>query len=99
MRFDRREQQRKTHSRRLYYYARAIYQGRLILTGPYGSETEGRQDAYSNNLPPNFEIVAYDTIDAKEATKRSKKWYLDQSKSLDLAMQRAKHQIAKEIRQ
>jgi hypothetical protein len=69
-----------------------------VLTGPFSSEQEARNDGFGK-LPPNFEIVAYDTVDASEATKRSKKWYLDQSKSMDLAMQRAKHQIVKEIRE
>ena len=99
MRIDRSEQLKKQRSRRMYYYVRAIHRGRLVVLGKYDSETEARQDAYSNNLPPNFEVVEFDTVDTREATSRCKKWYLDQSKSMDLALQRAKHQITKEIRE
>jgi len=75
-----------------YWWAYAIYQGRVVIDGYYNSEQEARKFAY-NKLPGNYEVVCLPTRDRARATQIIKHRVLETTGDIDFALQRAKHKL------
>ncbi len=73
------------------WYAWTVKDNHVLVFGWYKSEEE----AYADLRPKlrDFEVIELQTIDKREATRKIKKMVFDRTENLELALQRAKHQI------
>ena len=67
-------------------------QGRLVVLGPYESETEANRLGVSK-LAGNFQVIELQTADQAKATKIIKYNLFKESNDLERALQKARHQI------
>jgi ribosomal protein L16/L10AE len=73
-----------------YYWAYAIYQGRLLIDGWYADEQQAYEFA-RRRIPVKFEVIALNTYNRQSATQKIKHEVLEQTGDIDFALQRAKH--------
>ena len=75
-----------------YFWAYAIYQGKLLIDGVYRTES----DAYTfaaKHIPVRFEVVELNTRNEARATQEIKHITLEQTEDLDFSIQRARHKV------
>lgn len=75
-----------------YYWAYAIYQGKLLIDGWYIDEQQAYSFA-SRRMPVRFEVICLKTKDRGKATQTIKHQVLEQTQDIDFALQRAKHKL------
>lgn len=73
-----------------YYWAYAIYQGKLIIDGYYRTYNDAYNFAYQK-IPVRFEVVCLGTKDRRKAVNIIKHQVLESTSDLDFALRRAKH--------
>lgn len=73
-----------------YWWAYAVYQGKLLIDGWYPSENEAYQFA-SRRIPVHFEVVELATRDKWRATRAIKHLTLEATNDIDFAIKRARH--------
>jgi len=78
--------------RHTYWWAYAIYQGKLVIDGWYRTEQEANHLAYLK-LPCRFEVICLSTRDRARATQAIKHQVLEETGDIDQALKRAKHKI------
>lgn len=76
--------------RRVYYWIKAIVDGRLFVDGPYGTEDQCGQAAY-NLVGGNFSCIPLNTKDSSEATRCLKHMMLEQTKDIRDSTRNARH--------
>lgn len=88
----RRNGERATSPRRssqMYYYVTCVFEGRRQLVGPKNTEWEAQQLG-AERFPVDFQVVAFDTIDLDEASRRLKGRLIDRQ-GLSEAIKRLGH--------
>lgn len=78
--------------RRVYYWIKAIVDGRLFVDGPYGDSRQCEQSGY-NLVGGNFECVPLETRDSRLATNCLKHRYLEDTKDIRRSTRNARHII------
>lgn len=82
--------------RYVYYWIKAIVDGRLFVDGPYGDEDAAWTAGY-NNVKVNFDIVKLNTRDTGEATRQLKHMMLEQTHDIRDSTRNARHGRKEEL--
>jgi len=73
-----------------YWWAYAIYQGKLVIDGAYATEQEAWSFA-NRRIPVHSNIICLGTKDRYKAGRLIKHQVLEETDNIDLALKRAKH--------
>lgn len=65
----------------------------VVFSPPYNSEAEASEWGFQK-LGSNFEVVELRTRDRAQATRAIKRIIFDRTSSLDMALQRARHELS-----
>jgi len=73
-----------------YYWVKTIRNGKLVVLGAYNTQEEAESIGYSS-MDGNYEVITLHTRDQGRATQIIKAKLLEQTKDLDLSLERASH--------
>ena len=73
-----------------YFWAYAIYMGKLVIDGFYRTSQDAYNFAYQK-VPVRFEVICLGTRDRAKAVNIIKHQVLESTRDLDFALKRAKH--------
>ena len=77
----------------MYFWVWAIHEGKIVVfPPPYNTEGEASEYGF-RHLGSNFEIAKLTTRDVAKATRTIKRTVFDRTNNLDLALQRARHEL------
>jgi len=76
--------------RQVYYWIKAVVDGRLFVDGPYFSEDAAFQAGY-RLVDVNFECIPLHTKDSSEATRQLKHKYLEETQDIRESVRYAHH--------
>lgn len=76
--------------RQVYWWIKAIVDGRLYCTGPWPTEEEAMQAGY-RTLDVNYEVIKLHTKNSGEATRQIKLLYLEETRDVRESTRNASH--------
>jgi hypothetical protein len=83
----------------MYWWVWTTREGKpVIFAPPYNSEEEASEYGFQK-LGSNFEVTQLNTRDIAKATRSIKRGIFEKTSNLDIALQRAKHNLLEETEQ